>query len=224
MLTASAVLVAVEEGSLQLDQPAGPPGSTIAHLLAHASGLGPDGRRLAAPGHRRIYSNGGFEVLGSTLTKVTGMRFDTYLEEAVLEPLGMSHTRLVGSPASGAESTVTDLVRLADAWLNPGAILSAATVSDASRPWFGELTGVLPGFGPQDPNPWGLGVEIRGTKSPHWTGTANSPDTFGHFGQSGTFLWVDPRAGIALVVLTDRAFGPWAAQLWPVVSDLVLAA
>ena len=224
MLTATAILVAVEEGSLHLDQPAGPPGSTIAHLLAHASGLGPDGRRLTAPGTRRIYSNWGFDVLGSSLAEATDMPFDTYLQEAVFEPLGMTHTRLIGSPASGAESTVSDLVRLAGAWLDPGKILSAATVSDASRPWFGELTGVLPGFGPQDPNPWGLGVEIRGSKSPHWTGTANSPATFGHFGQSGTFLWIDPRAGTALVVLTDRAFGPWAALLWPVVSDLVLAA
>lgn len=155
LLTATAVLVAVEEGSLSLDQPAGPPGSTIAHLMAHASGLGPDGRRLVAPGTRRIYSNGGFDVLGATLAEVTGMRFDTYLGEGVLEPLGMSHTRLIGSPASGAESTVTDLVRLAGAWLHPGEILSAATVSEASRPWFGELSGVLPGFGPQNPNLWG---------------------------------------------------------------------
>ena len=29
--------------------------------------------------------------------------------------------------------------------------------------------------------------------------------TFGHFGRSGTFLWVDPEAGIALACLTDLA-------------------
>ena len=41
-LVALAVLVAVEEGALGLDDPAGPPGSTVRHLLAHASGLAMD--------------------------------------------------------------------------------------------------------------------------------------------------------------------------------------
>jgi CubicO group peptidase (beta-lactamase class C family) len=83
---------------------------------------------------------------------------------------------------------------------------------------------VLPGFGSQDPNDWGLGFEIRATKSPHWTGAANSPATFGHFGQSGTFLWLDPEAHLALVVLTDRDFDDWARTAWPALSDAVLAA
>ncbi|HEY9349559.1 MAG TPA: serine hydrolase, partial [Acidothermales bacterium] len=38
LLTAYAALIAVEEGALGLDAPAGPPESTIRHLLAHASG------------------------------------------------------------------------------------------------------------------------------------------------------------------------------------------
>ena len=83
---------------------------------------------------------------------------------------------------------------------------------------------MLPGFGAQDPNDWGLGFEIRGTKSPHWTGTHNSPRTFGHFGQSGTMLWIDPEAELGLVALSNRDFGPWAAEAWPVLADAVLAA
>jgi CubicO group peptidase (beta-lactamase class C family) len=82
---------------------------------------------------------------------------------------------------------------------------------------------VLPGFGRQSPNDWGLGVELRDTKSPHWTGASNSPETFGHFGQSGTMLWIDPIAGAALVCLTNRAFGRWATTAWPALSDAVLA-
>ena len=74
----------------------------------------------------------------------------------------------------------------------------------------------------QRPNDWGLGFEIRDGKSPHWTGSANSARTFGHFGQSGTFLWVDPDAGVALVVLTDRRFGEWAHSVMPALSDEVL--
>ena len=34
--------------------------------------------------------------------------------------------------------------------------------------------------------------EIRGTKAPHWSAPWSSPETFGHFGRSGTLLWVDP--------------------------------
>jgi CubicO group peptidase (beta-lactamase class C family) len=55
-------------------------------------------------------------------------------------------------------------------------------------------------------------------------GADNSPGTFGHFGGAGTFMWVDPVADIALVALTDRDFGPWALDVWPSLSDAVLAA
>jgi CubicO group peptidase (beta-lactamase class C family) len=88
---------------------------------------------------------------------------------------------------------------------------------------FPGLAGVLPGFQRFDPCDWGLGVEIRGSKQPHWTGPANSPATFGHFGRSGSFLWVDPVAGRACVGLADRPFGPWAARAWPVLADAVVA-
>ena len=50
VLTALAVWVAVEEGTVAWDDPAGPLGATmVAHLLAHASGLAPDGDTVLAP-------------------------------------------------------------------------------------------------------------------------------------------------------------------------------
>ena len=94
--------------------------------------------------------------------------------------------------------------------------------SEATDVQFPGLFGVLPGFGTQRPNDWGLGFEIRDGKSPHWTGSANSGRTYGHFGQSGTFLWVDPQADLALVALADRNFGDWAYSRWPALSDEVL--
>ena len=54
-------------------------------------------------------------------------------------------------------------------------------------------------------------------------GTTNSPATFGHFGQSGSFLWVDPVAGLACCGLADRLFGPWAAAAWPALADALVA-
>ena len=73
-----------------------------------------------------------------------------------------------------------------------------------------------------DPNDWGLGFELRNAKAPHWTGGRNSPRTFGHFGGSGAFLWVDPESDTALACLTDLDFGPWALAAWPRLSDDVL--
>jgi CubicO group peptidase (beta-lactamase class C family) len=220
--TALGVLVAVEEGTLGLDDPAGPPGSTVRHLLAHASGLAYDTDGvLAPPGRRRIYSNQGFNVLGALLAERSGMAFGTYLAEAVLGPLAMSGARLDGSPAAGITGCLDDLVRLASELMAP-TIVSRATLDLATTVSFPGLAGRLPGFDTQDPLDWGLGLEIRGAKSPHWTGRDNSPATFGHFGRSGSFLWVDPAAGVACAVLSGRDFGAWAKDAWPALSDAVL--
>lgn len=221
-LVATAVLVAVEEGSLDLDRPAGPDGSTVRHLLAHASGLGLDGGLPARPGRRRIYSNAGYEVLGRALTDASGLDPATYLYEGVLEPLGMADTALVGSPAHGATSTVADLVRWITEVMTP-TLLHPATVTAATHVAFPGLDGLVPGYGKQRPNDWGLGFEIKGTKAPHWTAPDGDAATFGHFGRSGTFFWVDPQSRRALVVLTDREFEQWAKPLWPVLGATVLA-
>jgi CubicO group peptidase (beta-lactamase class C family) len=225
LCTALAVLVSVEEGTVSLDGPAGPPGATVAHLLAHASGLAPSGGAvLAPPGRRRIYSNAGFEVLGDLVTSRSGIPFDVYLREAVLDPLGMQSARLApaASPATGMLGTVRDLLALGRELLSP-TLVGAETLRLATNVAFPGLSGVLPGFGRQDPCDWGLGFEISDGKHPHWTGRRNSPRTFGHFGQSGGFLWIDPDAGAACAVLTDRTFGPWAAAAWPVLADDVLS-
>ncbi|MEU7703103.1 serine hydrolase domain-containing protein [Streptomyces sp. NPDC015492] len=222
-LAAYAVLVAYEEGAVDLDEPAGPEGATVRHLLAHTSGLAFDENRvMAAPGTRRIYSNTGFEALGDHLAKATDIPFAEYLQQAVLEPLGMASTTLDGSPAKDAVSTVDDLVRFA-AELQAPRLLDPRTVLEAMSVAYPGLTGILPGYGHQRPNDWGLGFEIRDGKSPHWTGAGSSPRTFGHFGQSGTFLWVDPDARAACVALTDRPFGAWAVEAWPPFTDAVLA-
>lgn len=224
-LAAYAALVAYEEGAVELDEPAGPEGSTVRHLLAHSSGLAFDEHRVTAPaGTRRLYSNAGFEVLGDHIAKATDIPFAEYLRQAVLEPLGMRSTALErdASPAKDGVSTVDDLVKFA-AEVQAPRLLDPRTVAEAMSVTYPGLKGVLPGYGHQTPNDWGLGFEIRDSKSPHWTGSSSSPRTFGHFGQAGTFLWVDPDAGAACVALADRAFGPWAVEAWPPFTDAVLA-
>lgn len=223
VLTAAGVLVAAEEGSVALDTP-DDEGVTLADLLAHASGLGPDGARLAPVGQRRIYSNAGYEQAAGRVEQATDFDFAEYLRVGVFEPLGMAATLLTGSPAHEATSTVADLVAFVPHVARPGTLLSAPTLERWRRPHRPSLAGILPGFGRHDPNPWGLGPEIRGSKSPHWTGAGNHPDTHGHFGQSGTFVWIDPTAGLATVCLTDEPFGPWAVTAWPALSDRILGA
>jgi CubicO group peptidase (beta-lactamase class C family) len=225
-LVARAAQVAIEEGAVELDTAAGPPGSTVRHLLAHASGLAMlDGQTLARPGTRRMYSNYGFAVLAETVQEAAGIEFVRYLAEAVLEPLGMTATHLDGGAQAagyGATSTVADLAAFATDLLSP-ATVSPEMHAEATSVQFPGLDGVLPGYGVQRPNDWGLGFEIRDSKTPHWTGTLNSPGSYGHFGQSGTLIWADPVAKLALVVLTDRDFGDWAVPLWPAISDSVLS-
>jgi CubicO group peptidase (beta-lactamase class C family) len=224
-LSARAAQIAIEEGVVELDTDAGPPGSTVRHLLAHASGYAMHSAEvMAKPGQRRVYSNYGFQVLAETIEHASGIAFEQYLAEAVFEPLGMADSVLErGAEAAGfgATSTVADLAVFAADLLRPSTV-SPQMHTEAVDVQFPGLTGVLPGFGVQRPNDWGLGFEIRDAKSPHWTGSSNSGRTYGHFGQSGTFLWVDPDADRALVVLTDRSFGDWAYPLWPAISDEVL--
>ncbi len=221
LATAYAVLIAAEEGAVDLDEPAGPEGSTVRHLLAHASGLpfkpGDPGGRV---GVRRIYSNVGFETLADHVAAAAEMPFAEYLAAAVLRPLGM-RSELRGSPASHMFGSLDDLLLFA-CELQAPTLVAAETVEEATSVQFPGLAGVLPDFGRQDPNDWGLGFELKDGKSPHWTGEDNSPRTFGHFGGSGTFLWVDPAHGLALACLTDLEFGPWAMEAWPRISDAVL--
>jgi CubicO group peptidase (beta-lactamase class C family) len=224
LVTALAVLVAVDDGRIELDEAAGQPGATVRHLLAHASGLPFEGTEpIAAPGSRRIYSNPGFDELGRLVAERSGMAVEDALRAAVLEPLGMRTTTLVDRPSQGLHGPLADLVALAGELLRP-TLITRELFETARSVVFPGLVGVLPGVGRFDPLDWGLGFELRDGKAPHWTGTRNSPATFGHFGGSGTFLWVDPVADLAVVALTDREFDAWALGAWPPFSDAVLSA
>ena len=224
VITAYGVHIAIEEGTASLDDAVGQHGCTLRHLLCHAGGYGFDGDEpIARPGSRRGYSNTGYELIGAHLAARSGIACAEYLGEAVLAPLGMSSTDVSGSPAKDFVAPLADLLRFAAELLEP-TLLAPATWAGAVRPAFPELAGIVPGVGRFSPCPWGLGPELRDAKSPHWTGALNSPATYGHFGGSGTFLWVDPVAGVAAIGLTDREFGPWALEAWPTFSDAVLAA
>jgi CubicO group peptidase (beta-lactamase class C family) len=202
LLTGLAALVAVEEGVVEHDE-------RLRRLLSHA------GER------RRQYSNDGIEAAAELVAAGAEMPFAEYFHEAVVVPLGLRGS-LQGSPASEYVGPLDDLLALGRECLAP-TLVTQETLDEATAVQFPGLDGVLPGFGRQEPNDWGLTFELRDHKSPHWTGSANSPRTFGHFGQSGTFLWVDPELGAACGVLTNKDFGDWAKAAWPAFNDSVVA-
>ena len=223
VIAAAAVHLGVEEGSIALDTEVGvlrdgdtSRGATVAHTLAHAGGFAPDGAVLGDPGAKRIYSNGGYELLAQIVASATEMPFDQYMQLGVFDALEMKSSVLAGSAAYAGRSTIDDLVKFI---LGLPHLLAPQTIDAKTSPYMPQLDGVLPGYGRQSPNLWGLGPEIRGNKSPHWTGATNSSRTWGHFGQAGTFLWVDPECQVTTIVLTDEPFGKWALPLWPAFSD-----
>ena len=232
-ITGLTALIAVEEGSLTLDEPIDPAtcsvalhdGTTLRHLLAHASGLPFNGESpIAALGRRRIYSNTGIEIVAELIAAATSIPFEDYLHEAVFEPLGMSSTELRGSAAFAMWSTLDDMALLLREFIQPR-LISQPTHADFICEQFPGIAGTVPGVGRFDPCPWGLGAELRGTKQPHWSGSQNHPSTFGHFGGAGTMMWVDPTIETGVVALTDRPFDEWSKEaltLWPELSDAVI--
>ena len=223
VITAWAVLVACEEGTVSLTDAVGQTGCTLKHLLAHAGGYPYEGDApIGIPGARRIYSNTGYEMVAAHLAAASEMPFWEYVDGAVFEPLGIVSDAQSGSAAKDARLDIVN-VSLFLAELRRPRLLARDTFVEAVTAQFPELDGIVPGIGRFDPCPWGLGPEIRGEKQPHWTSPKNSAVTYGHFGGSGTFLWVDPIADVACAVLTDREFDEWALTHWPEFSTAVLS-
>lgn len=217
-LAAYAVLVAVDQGRVELDDDVDGEGRTVRHLLAHASGLPPaEGGPTTAAEKRRIYSNHGFDLLGAHVEDAVRRPFAEWLRTQVLVPLAMHDTVLDGSPAKDGSGTVDDLLRFARELLAP-TLVDPDLADELATPQWPDLDGVLPGYGRQEPNPWGLGFEVRGAKDPHWTDSAFPATTFGHFGQSGSYLWVAREEGLAAAFLCDEPFGQWAVDGWPAVT------
>ncbi|WP_099299074.1 serine hydrolase domain-containing protein [Corynebacterium dentalis] len=220
LITGYAVLLAVEEGAFALDDhipssllPSFDASPTYRELLSHASGIGFRDREPEKPPRtKRIYSSAGYEVLAEALEKTTDIAFADYVHEGLCQPLGIEIT-VEGSAGHGFSASVDALTVLAQEFLQPQ-LLSEQTLEEALTPQYPDLAGIVPGYGRHNPCTWGLGFSLHGGKDPHWIGSEMPDDTAGHFGQSGTFLWIHRPTRRAAIVLTDRDFGDWAKRRW----------
>jgi CubicO group peptidase (beta-lactamase class C family) len=131
------------------------PRITIRHLLSHAEGFPEDNpwgdRQLArteaeftdllrrgipfstTPGTAYEYSNFGFAILGRIVATVSGKPYRTYVQEAILDPLGLSATTLDSSSVPPA--------RLAHGYrIEDGAWLEEPLLPDGA---FGPMGGMM---------------------------------------------------------------------------------
>ncbi|POX67868.1 hypothetical protein C3481_06720 [Microbacterium sp. Ru50] len=111
------------------------------------------------------------------------------------------------NPGAGLAGRARDLLALGTELLriHDGArdgILSPATLAMMLRPLTGDIPRLEP-YPAERGQDWGLAWNLR-TRAPGLI----DRDVYGHGGWAGTEFWVHPSAGIAWVLLTNRALRP----------------
>jgi uncharacterized protein YbbC (DUF1343 family) len=265
--TAAAVLDLVRTGKVRLNDAVsrylpdfaqnGKQDITIRMLLTHHSGLAPDldltmpwegkdeaCRRAMAeklidpPGSRFVYSDINYEVLGFLVEKVSGKSLPQAIEDAVLKPLKMDHTRF----QPGA-----DLVpKIAPTTPDEKGAMMRGAVHDPTARRMGGVAGHAglysttddlaryakafidrKGFltpeliekmeTPQQP-PWSNELRAFGwdIDSPFANnrGELFPAGSFGHTGYTGTTMWMDPSTKIYVILLTNAVHPKETPDSW----------
>jgi CubicO group peptidase (beta-lactamase class C family) len=131
-----------------------------------------------------------------------------------LDPYNSPFWRALALPWGGLVTTAAGALALVQAFAGlPAGFLPAALLAEARQ----DQTGGRPGRmvvidWPRCP--WGLGVDLRGDKTPHFAPAEAAPTSFGHAGASGCLAWADPTAGVAWAMLGARFFADWWED-WP---------
>lgn len=134
--------------------------------------------------------------------------------------------RRLGAPWGGLFTTPLDLARFAQVMLDNGLfgesrLFSRATVNSATRNQLQQMTQV-----PEDDRrcrPWGLGWRLHWPEHRATFGDLVSPRTYGHWGATGSVLWIDPeREAYMVLVTTEPLTGQ--SQLLTRISNAVAAA
>jgi uncharacterized protein YbbC (DUF1343 family)/CubicO group peptidase (beta-lactamase class C family) len=222
---------------LPADTPVGDFGHGRGEVIARICNVSARG----APGEKTNYSDIGYVLLEEVVRRVTGEELPAFADASVFTPLGMRETSFTPSDAlkaraatteqidgewrvgvvhdprsfllggvaghAGLFSTADDLAVYARAVLGWGEVdgkraLSAATVADMIAPVD------VPG-----------GVRTLGwVVDSRWKGEGMSPRAFGHFGWTGTAIWLDPEKDLFTVVLTNRVHPDGQGDSKPLVA------
>ncbi|MGB3307955.1 MAG: serine hydrolase domain-containing protein [Thermomicrobiales bacterium] len=153
---------------------------------------------------------------------------DPSAEGTPTEGYNSRYWRQLGIPWGGYYGTASDVVRFAGSFIS-GYVehLRPESAAEMTSDQVHGLAGGVDSAGVRwDPGFWGLGWEVKGSKTRHWTGTLTAPQTFCHWGQSGTLVWADPTRELALAVLGNRTVikRPWplSPARWSELSDAVV--
>jgi len=150
-----------------------------------------------------------------------------------LEQFNMPELQKAAVPGAGAYSTVFDLARFYQMWLNGGELdgvrlLSPAMVDLATTIHTGDMEDRLLEpmrvalHWPRIPANRGLGFWMRGTGIfPTYFGSLASPRTFGHAGASSIMAWTDPAREFTFIGLTSGLIQePRSIMRWHLFADL----
>ncbi|MFO0917948.1 MAG: serine hydrolase domain-containing protein [Planctomycetaceae bacterium] len=125
--------------------------------------------------------------------------------------------RQLGAPWGGLLTTAGDLARFAQMTLNDGctpdglSLLSPATIAAATT----NQLEMLPGIPDEERRcrPWGLGWRLNWIGSGSSFGDTVAAHAYGHWGATGTLLWIDPTRGVFTIVLSTEPYDSSARQL-----------
>ncbi len=150
------------------------------------------------------------------------------------EPVNGEAWRQLALPWAGLFGTMDALLSLARAYGDAGSIVSPGMLARARTD---QNSGIGGGFNTSDPRlgysgsrpltwphcAWGLCVEVRGAKAPHWTPISASRGSYGHLGSTGCLVWCDPDQGASWAVAgpqtTDNG---WLLRYGPQIGEQAL--
>jgi CubicO group peptidase (beta-lactamase class C family) len=145
------------------------------------------------------------------ITRIAGLRLTAEQANETTWNWHSRYWRQLGAPWGGMLTTPSDLARYAQMWLQRGEFegrryLSAATVDAATRNQLESMKDV-----PADDRrcrPWGLGWRLNWPAHSANFGDLLSSSAYGHWGATGTALWIDPARDAICVFFTTQPQEP----------------
>lgn len=134
--------------------------------------------------------------------------------------------RTLGAPWGGLLSTPADLAvfahaMLAQTWLGGRQVFSEATVAAATANQLGPMREVPEAD--RRCRPWGFGWRLHWPALGAHFGDLLGPNAFGHWGATGTLLWIDPDRDAFAVLLTTQPQEPDGRYLARLSNAMVAA-